>query len=80
MAEEMSYEQIQYQERFNSGTSWTNNEQFDKDGYIVVKNLWDPKELFVPVPEMRGQINYWGKKEDQFTFQDLEGQVEGSLA
>ena len=80
MAEEMNLDQIQFQERINSGTSWTNNEQFEKDGYLVIKDLWDPKELFVPVPEMRGQINYWGKKEDQFTFTDLEGQVEGSLA
>ena len=70
----------QHQERINSGTSWTNNEQFDKDGYIVVKDLWDPKELFVPVPEMRGQINYWGKREDQYNHIPLEGQVEGSLA
>ena len=80
MAEGMNLEQIQHQERINSGTSWTNNEQFDKDGYIVVKDLWDPKELFVPVPEIRGQINYWGKKEDQYNHTPLEGQVEGSLA
>ena len=76
----MTHEQIQQQERINSGSSWTNNEQFDKDGYIVVKDLWDPKELFVPVPEIRGQINYWGKREDQFNHTPLEGQVEGSLA
>ena len=76
----MNLDQIQYQERSNSGTSWTNNEQFDKDGYIVVKDLWDPKELFVPVPEIRGQINYWGKREDQYHHTPLEGQVEGSLA
>ena len=80
MAEGMNLEQIQHQERINSGTSWTNNEQFDKDGYIVVKDLWDPKELFVPVPEIRGQINYWGKREDQYHHTPLEGQVEGSLA
>ena len=80
MAEKMSLDQIQFQERTNSGTSWTRNEQFDKDGYFVIKNLWDPKELFRPVPEERGQINYWGKKLDQYTFQELETQVEGSLA
>ena len=49
-----------------------------KDGYFVIKDLWDPKVLFCS--RNRGQINYWGKKEDQFTFTDLEGQVEGSLA
>jgi len=80
MAEQMTLESLQQQERINTGTSWTNNEQFDKDGYIVVKDLWDPEELFVEVPTIRGQINYWGKREDQFHHTPLEGQVEGSLA
>ena len=76
----MTLEELQMQERMHSGTSWTRNEQFEKDGYLVIKDLWDPKELFVEVPEIRGQINYWGKKKDQFTFDHLETQVEGSLA
>ena len=80
MAERMTLEELQMQERMHSGTSWTRNEQFEKDGYLVIKDLWDPKELFVEVPEIRGQINYWGKKKDQFTFDHLETQVEGSLA
>ena len=80
MAEQMTMEQLAYQERANSGTSWTRNEQFEKDGYLVVKNLWDAKELFRPVPEERGQINYWGKRLDQFTSTPEEMQVEGSLA
>ena len=80
MAEGMTPDQINHQEKLHSGTSPTNNEQFDKDGYIVVKDLWDPKELFVEVPTMRGQINYWGPKPDQYKFTPLEGQVEGSLA
>ena len=80
MAEQMTEEQLFYQERKNTGTSKTNNEQFEKDGYLVVKNLWDPKELYRDVPEQRGQISYWGKRLDQFTYQELEMQVEGSLA
>ena len=80
MAEQMTKEQLFFQERLNTGTSKTNNEQFEKDGYLVVKNLWDPKELYRPVPEQRGQINYWGKRLDQFTYNELEMQVEGSLA
>lgn len=80
MAEQMNSEQLQIQERANSGSSWTRNEQFDKDGYLVIKDLWDSEELFVEVPSIRGQINYWGKKKDQFRFDPLEGQVEGSLA
>ena len=76
----MTEEQLLLQERLNTGTSKTNNEQFEKNGYLVVKNLWDPQELYRPVPEQRGQINYWGKQLDQFTYTEVEQQVEGSLA
>ena len=80
MAEQMTLEQLNYQERVCTGTSWTRNEQFEKDGYLVVKNLWDPKDLYRDVPLIRGQINYWGKKLDQYQHVPLEGQVEGSIA
>ena len=76
----MTLESLQAQEFHNTGTSWTKNEQFEKDGYLVVKDLWNVEELLRPVPEERGQINYWGTKPDQFNFTPLEGQVEGSLA
>ena len=56
----MTLEQLQFQERRNTGTAWTRNEQFEKDGYLVIKNLWDSKELFRPVPQERGQVNYQG--------------------
>ena len=80
MSEQMTEEQLLFQERLNTGTSWTRNEFFEKNGYLVIKNLWDVKELYRPVPEERGQINYWGKKLDQFNYTELEMQVEGSLA
>jgi hypothetical protein len=80
MAEQMTEEQLLFQERLNTGTAWTRNEQFEKDGYLVVKNLWDPKDLYRPVPEERGQVDYWGKELHQFTHHELEMQVEGSLA
>lgn len=80
MAEKMTPEMIKEQEKLNSGTSKTNNEQFDRDGYLVVKNLWNPEELYRPVPELRGQANYWGKREDQFNYAPLENQVEGSFS
>lgn len=80
MAEQITEEQLLFQERKNSGTSKTNNQQFEKDGYLVVKNLWNPEELYHPVPQERGQMTWWGKKMDQFTHQQVEMQVEGSLA
>ena len=80
MIEGMTPDQIENHEKLNSGTSRTNNEKFDKNGYLIVKNLWEAEELFRPVPEERGQINYWGKKLDQYNFEPLEQQVEGSLS
>jgi hypothetical protein len=68
------------QERLQSGTAWTRNEKFDKDGYLVVKDLWDPEELYHPVPNLRGQLNYWDKNPEHFNHQEVETQVNGSLA
>ena len=80
MAEQMTLEDLQAKERLNTGTSWTRNEDFDKNGYLVVKDLWDPKELYSPVPELRGQLNYWDKNPEHFSHIEVERQVEGSTA
>ena len=56
MAEQMNELQLMLQERQNTGTAWTRNEKFDKDGYLVVKDLWDPEELYHPVPERKDSI------------------------
>jgi len=80
MAEQMTADQVDFQERLNTGTSWTHNESFDKNGYLVIKDLWDPKELFSPVPEQTGQYSYWGKSSDYFNFIPIEPQVDGSTS
>ena len=80
MAEGMNYTQILQQEYNNSGTSWTRNEFFERNGYLIIKNLCDPKKLFHPVPELRGQLNYKSKDLDDFEHIEVEGQVEGSIA
>jgi hypothetical protein len=77
--EQMTGEQLQWQERINTGTAWTHNESFEKNGYLVIKNLWDPKELYHPLPNERGQLNYYGSV-DRFDHTPVEQQVEGSLA
>jgi hypothetical protein len=78
--EQMNEAQLLWQERQNTGTTWTRNEEFDKNGYLVIKDLWNPEELYHPLPEVRGQLNYWGKNPDQFNHDPVEQQVEGSLA
>ena len=79
MMEKMSQEQLDYTERLNTGTSWTRNEFLEEHGYFVVKNLYDAQKLYHPVPEERGQINYFGSV-DRFNHQPEEQQVNGSLA
>ena len=80
MAEQMNELQLMVQERRNTGTAWTRNESFDKNGYLVVKDLWDPEELYHPVPEKKGQYNYWDKNPEHFNYTEVENQVEGSTA
>jgi len=80
MAESMTAEVLGAQERKNSGTAWTRNDKFEKDGYLVVKDLWDAEDLYHPLPDIKGQLNYWSKDLTQFSHNPLEGQVEGSLA
>jgi hypothetical protein len=76
---EMNQEQIDYSERVNTGTSWTRNEFLEEHGYLVIKNLYDPEKLYHPVPQERGQINYYGSL-NNFSHNPIETQVEGSLA
>ena len=76
----MTQEQVAFQERLNSGTAWTRNESFEKNGYLVIKDLWDPKELYSEVPEQKGQYNYWDKNIEHFNHVPVENQVEGSTS
>jgi len=72
--------QLMLQEKQNTGTAWTRNEKFDKDGYIVIKDLWDVDELYHPAPELKGQYNYYDNNPEHFNHVPLENQVEGSTA
>jgi len=80
MTEQTTEEQLVIKERQNTNTAWTYNESFEENGYLVIKDLWNPEELYHPLPTERGQINYWGIKVDQFNHDPIENQVEGSLA
>jgi len=65
-------------ERFNTGTTRTNNDEMEKDGCIVIKNLCDPEELYYPVPLERGQIVY--RDASRFEHIEQDPQVPGSLS
>ena len=80
MSERMNQTQLLQQEYDNHGSAWTRNPFFEDNGYLIIKNLCDPKDLFHPVPELRGQLNYRSKDLDDFEHIKVEGQVEGSIA
>ncbi len=80
MAPVVNERDILIAERQNAGTAWTKNDFFEKNGYLVIKDLWDADELYHPVPEVRGQYTWWGDKADQYSHIETEQQVEGSLA
>ena len=80
MSDKMDQSTLLQQEYNNHGTSWTRNEFFDRNGYLIIKNLCDPQVLFHPVPEIRGQLNYRSKNLDDFVHIKEEGQVKGSIA
>ena len=79
MAEGMTQQDVSRQEFINSYTSITDHEKFDKDGYLVLKKLCNPKDLFCEPPQHKGQYNYNGSL-DRFDHVPVEHQVEGSTS
>lgn len=79
MAEHMTQKDVDLQEKINSYTSITGHEQFDRDGYLVIKKLCNPKDLKCDPPKEKGQYNYYGSL-DKFNHVPLETQVEGSTS
>ena len=80
MPEQMTSEEVDLQERINTGTTWTRNDFMEKHGYLVIRNLWDPEELKSPVPTQRGQYNFHGNDTENYEFIPVENQVEGSTS
>ena len=79
MAEAMTEHAVDVSGETKHWNCMDKNKDFDKNGYFVVKDLWDPEELYHPVPELRGQLNYYDKDPTHFNHIPLEQQVEGSL-
>lgn len=75
----MNQDQIDFQERFNCGSSPTNNEEFEKNGYLILRNLWDPNDLYCEPPNEKGQYTYF-EKIDKFKYTPEENQVNGSTS
>lgn len=66
-------------ESINSGTSKTGHEEFDKYGFLVLRNFYDASKLREEVPKERGTYRY-GRKITQFEYKPYEPQVPGCLS
>ena len=67
-------------ERQNYASTTTNNDDLEKNGFLVVKNLWDPEELYHPVPRERGMMTYFPPfKVNSFRHVQEDTHVPGSL-
>jgi hypothetical protein len=75
----MSQENIDFIEKTNTGTSSTKNQEFDKNGYLVIKNLYDVSSMIELPPKERGQISY-NKNGGIISHLNEETQVNGSLS
>ena len=80
MDEQTTQEELDYKRKPIQELQRLKIEGFEKNGYLFMKDLWDPKELYSPVPKETGQYTYWGNKEDQFKKIPVEMQVEGSTS
>ena len=78
--EQMNELQLQWQERTNTGTTWTHNEEFDKNGYLVIKDLWSVDELYRPMPEERRCDTRKGDRLDTSGASGNAGHVSGAEA
>ena len=79
LTEEMSFIAIDLQEKKQTGTSPTHDEEFDRLGYKIVRNMCPPDLISTPVPKERGQLNYNGDI-TKFDLLPVEAQVAGSVA
>ena len=58
---------------------WTHNTEFDDNGFLYLKNLYEPKKLITPIPKERGLYRYSGENENEYEFSG-EDQVAGSTS
>ena len=73
----LTQQQIDSREWDNNGTAITGHEEFDKNGYLVVKDLIDATEFNDVFPEPMGKYEWFDDNIDNFNHESDEGQVHG---
>ena len=76
-----NFQHILNQEKIHLDSAPTNDKEFDRLGYKIVRNMCDPKLMITPVPKLRGTMEYDPKTIDDTKYHhDDNEQVEGSIA
>ncbi len=76
----MRWVDVLQQEKRETGTSSTGDEEFDRAGYKIVRNMCPVELVVTPVPKERGQLNYYSQDKNKFKHVKNESQVPGSVA
>lgn len=71
-------QQIDLIEYHNTGRSKTNNEDFERDGFLVIRNLVDASKINHDMPPKRG--HYIFHSGNKFSYSPVERQVKNSIA
>ena len=61
--------------KYNSG-----NTEFDEKGFIIIKNFYDPKELYQEIPSYMGRIGYHNDSYDLITSYPEDENVPGAIS
>jgi hypothetical protein len=78
--EKTKFEIVDEKERNLSGTAVTLNPEFEKNGYLVIENLWDPEDLKEGKPETKESRRWNSREEEKFQNLGDDGQVPGSVS
>ncbi len=71
----LDQEEIDNREFRYTGTSPTGHKEFDRDGYLVLRNVCDPKEFASERPEKIGKYFWYDDNINVFDYEEDEGQV-----
>lgn len=65
----------------NKNLSWTYNRQFEKNGFFIIRKLYDPSFLYSEVPneDMKGKLLVYNNKLKSYYIEE-ELQVDGSIS
>lgn len=72
----LTQEDIDEREFLYTGTSMTGHEDFDRDGYFVIRNACNPEEFASQRPEKIGKYVWNDDNINLFDYREDEGQVE----